>query len=212
MQYTDKMRSYPMDSAAFRNFMFQGKALFTIKNSEGNEITLSVKSLPRRRKDPENRELFNVELKSVDGVYQRSRFIGQVNRTERKFVKSTYIDDDNPGVEMMNWIINNWSNLEDFKETSFYHRGRCAKCSKELLLPESIENGIGPQCIKYRERQTFEIIKELGITTKGLSYTEMVLKAIEKDPSVYSKVFIPDSVRRDMNRSIFEDIFDDVLF
>ena len=150
-----------MDAASFRNFMFQGKALFTIKNRESedpnSEVTLLIKSLPKRRNDPENREVFNVELKSVDGVYQRSIFIGTINRTLKQFNKVRWIDAINPGVMNIEWIVQNWSNLEDFPDTSFNHRGHCCKCGISLTLPESMENGIGPICIKTREKQTFNI-------------------------------------------------------
>lgn len=213
MKYTDGMASYPMDATDFKNFIFQGRALFTIQNDDNTDVTLSITSLAKRKDDPENRELFDVELKAINGGYQRSIYLGQINRTKKKFAKRFHVESDNPGVIAVQWIIDNWNTLDESTDKRFFHRGRCSRCFLELRVSESIETHLGPICLKAREKETLDIIEKLGIDTKGLSYVEKVLKAIETDPTVYSRVYIPGSIRRDMDKSIFEtDMFEDVLF
>lgn len=34
------------------------------------------------------------------------------------------------------------------EQAEFYHEGVCGRCGRKLTVPESIEQGIGPECIK----------------------------------------------------------------
>jgi hypothetical protein len=38
------------------------------------------------------------------------------------------------------------NNLPNFIE--IWHEGRCGKCGRTLTVPDSIANGLGPECIK----------------------------------------------------------------
>jgi hypothetical protein len=65
-----------------------------------------------------------------------------------------------------------------------------------LTVPESIENGIGPQCKKYREGSSIKLMEEAGLYFKGWKYDDLVINAIDKMPILIEKLFIPDGVRR----------------
>jgi hypothetical protein len=41
--------------------------------------------------------------------------------------------------------------LQDFVEV--WHEGTCGKCGRALTVPSSIENGLGPECIKSLSKQ-----------------------------------------------------------
>ena len=41
--------------------------------------------------------------------------------------------------------------LQDFVE--IWHEGKCGKCGRPLTVPSSIENGLGPSCLKKLSKQ-----------------------------------------------------------
>lgn len=48
-----------------------------------------------------------------------------------------------------------WSNLVSGKigdQLEIWHEGRCGRCGRALTDPESIERGIGPECVKKTRR------------------------------------------------------------
>lgn len=38
-----------------------------------------------------------------------------------------------------------------------WHEGKCGRCGHKLTVPESIERGIGPECIKHHHPQQIEM-------------------------------------------------------
>ena len=44
-------------------------------------------------------------------------------------------------------------NIDDIpKKLHVYHEGRCGRCGKKLTTPESIINGLGPECMRLLEK------------------------------------------------------------
>jgi hypothetical protein len=197
MSYLKHAKSHKLDAPAFRTFMFQGRALFTLENKEaGTDITFTVKSLKRKRKDPEETRYFDVHVKETNGQ-PHSYYIGRIDRKDKKFRSS--MDQDNVGVKTINWIIEHWNDLEKFEEDGklgMYHLGICCKCGMTLIVDDSIENGIGPHCRKYREHRTLQLIKELGLYIPGASYKEQIINACVNDTAHFDKYFIPETIRR----------------
>ncbi len=56
---------------------------------------------------------------------------------------------DSPGPAAFRWF---WRHLttqnELHPQLEVWHEGRCGRCGRTLTVPESIENGLGPECIK----------------------------------------------------------------
>lgn len=54
-----------------------------------------------------------------------------------------------PGPAAFRWF---WRSLttqnELHPQLEVWHEGRCGRCGRTLTVPESIENGLGPECIK----------------------------------------------------------------
>lgn len=44
-------------------------------------------------------------------------------------------------------VVNEDDSMRDDLEV--WHEGRCGRCGRALTVPESIERGIGPECIKH---------------------------------------------------------------
>lgn len=200
MSYAPTKESHKLDVAAFRTFLFQGKALFTMQNVDtGNYITFNVKSPKKKRDAPEDFRFFDVYVKALGDRYSGSRYIGRIDRKLKSLKPYGFLENDHPGVNTTNWLIKNWSNLEKYEQADklhIFHLGQCCKCGLPLTVPESIKNGIGPKCKEYREGNSIKILKELNLWYPGAKYEDVVPKAIEEHPMLIEKIFIPDSVRR----------------
>jgi hypothetical protein len=200
MSYLAHTKSHPLDAAAFRSFIFQGKALFTLENKEkGTHITFKVKSPKRRRGTPEDLTVFDIEAKALNDGYSGMRYLGRLDRKTRILKESGRVPKDHPGILTLHWLMRNWSRLEEFErdgKLAMYHLGICCKCGLSLTVPESIQNGIGPQCKKYRESGTVAIMKEMGIYVPGMKFNDLVRHACEERPDMIEKYYIPDEVRR----------------
>jgi len=190
-------RSHKLSYKDFRSFIFQGKAVFTLENIEsGNYIVYKVYSLKRRRGQPENTRLFNVYVRALGDGWRGNRYIGQVDRLTETLKTPFGVDTNSVGVRTFNWIIAKWRKLEKFEgKMNMYHMGVCCKCGRDLTVPESINNGIGPQCKHYREDSTIKMAKDLGIPTKGKTYEEIVVAIVEHDPSLIKEIYIPGEIR-----------------
>lgn len=193
-------KSHKLDSASFRTFLFQGKAFFTMHNIEKDtHITFRVQTLKRKRGQPEDTRYFDVYVKALNDKYQGNRYIGRIDRKLKSFKPYGYIERDHVGIQTIEWIIRNWAILEEWEKEgklAIYHLGSCCKCGLPLTVPESIQNGIGPQCMKYREGKSVDLLKELGFYKQGKGYVDMVMDALDQRPDLFDKLFIPDVVRR----------------
>jgi len=193
-------KSHNLDSASFRTFLFQGKAFFTMHNIEKDtHITFRVQTLKRKRGQPEDTRYFDVYVKALNDKYQGNRYIGRIDRKSKSFKPYGYVERDHVGIQTIEWIIRNWANLEEWEKEgklAIYHLGSCCKCGLPLTVPESIQNGIGPQCMKYREGKSVDLLKELGFYKQGKGYVDMVMDALDQRPDLFDKLFIPDVVRR----------------
>jgi len=60
----------------------------------------------------------------------------------------TEVSKDSQSVKVFSYIYQKLKekNLPEFVE--FWHEGVCGKCGRKLTVPESIESGFGPECIK----------------------------------------------------------------
>ena len=48
------------------------------------------------------------------------------------------------------WMYNMMRNRDEIHPMlEVRHEGRCGRCNRVLTVPESIDNGIGPECIKH---------------------------------------------------------------
>lgn len=120
-------------------FIFAGNATVTFLNTQSsNRFTFKVK---KHKKD----DIFFVSVLTSPDVYQ---YIGTVKDKVYKHGKKSKISTESQSVQVFNYVIKKLlSNaLPAFIE--IWHEGKCGKCGRALTVPESIENGLGPECIK----------------------------------------------------------------
>lgn len=140
-------------------FMLGGKALFTIKNSQtGNRFTYKV-MVPKDKK-PETSTIFFVKLLTGADNENSYKYIGHCTWTGSiwKFThgKKSKISADAPGVVAFDYVFNKIvvagkSLVGKSNELEVWHEGKCCRCGRTLTVPESIENGIGPECMKIMQ-------------------------------------------------------------
>jgi len=122
-----------------RDFVFAGKALFTLSNEEsGNHVTFSVK---KHKED-------DVWFVSTLGQYGQQNFIGTCFSDKKyKHSKNSEISYNDQRIEVFEWFLNKFFNDQNkYPMVKIYHHGNCGRCGKTLTTPESILTGIGPVC------------------------------------------------------------------
>lgn len=145
-------RELKIDSAL--DFLFAGKATFTIKSkATGKHFT--YKLAEPKKKNPNKQVHFVKLLTGTDNESSYTFFGTFFDRAVFKFGKSTRITPTAPGVVAFTWFMRQLltGNKEKAAEVELYHEGCCCRCGRKLTTPESIENGIGPECIKMMSRK-----------------------------------------------------------
>jgi hypothetical protein len=68
--------------------------------------------------------------------------------TMRLTAKSSYKESSVP-VRILRRVLSTAKAGESFPDNYIRHEGKCGRCGRKLTVPSSIDNGIGPECIKY---------------------------------------------------------------
>jgi len=127
------------DSSQSLKFMFAGKSVLTFLNTKtGNRFTYKVK----KAKDS---DIFFVSLLTSPDIYT---YIGTCQGGLYKHGKKSTISTKAQSVKVFQYVLNKLKvdDLPDFVEV--WHEGYCGKCGRPLTVPQSIETGIGPECLK----------------------------------------------------------------
>jgi len=180
--------------AQFRNFIFAGRSVFTLENTEtGNYLTFKVKQVKKDKKVIDG--LFAIECKTLGDSDHGYKFLGFLNTTENKF-RRRFWDHKFIGYTTFFWLLRNLEVLEKFTDKlAIYHEGRCCKCGMPLTVPESIDSGIGPECNKRMLATSVQKMKDLGTWDDSKSYDDNVRIALKTDPSLWSELHVPDYIK-----------------
>lgn len=186
--------------AQFRNFIFAGRSVFTLENSEsGNYITFRIKSVKKQGKVIPNE--FTVEAKVLGDASSGYSFMGFLNLNRQTFKEWGSMAKGSISYKTFYWIMKNFNRLEDFGKLSIYHEGACCKCGMPLTVPESIDSGIGPECKRKMFQSSIDTLKGLGTWDDSLSYDDNVRKGLAKNPSLWGKIQIPEGIEKEKDYS-----------
>lgn len=143
------MTHYEISKQFFKDFFFAGKAEFTAHNERsGNRVTYYInKSSNRGYKE----DVHFVSCRVLGDEYNGKVFIGTIYK-KSLFIhhKRSTLRSNDVAVKAVQWFIDNFHTLENGNMSFFklYHVGNCCKCGRKLTHPDSIVEGIGPECGK----------------------------------------------------------------
>lgn len=145
--------AHQMKSAAdVKAFALAGNATLTLVSKKtGTRFTFKI------RKPDANKPHF-VSLLNGPSNEDDFQFLGSIfNENEYRHGSRSRLVFDAPSAVAFRWF---WSAMRrDLlpEQLEVWHEGRCGRCGRKLTVPESIENGLGPECAKRRagaERET----------------------------------------------------------
>jgi hypothetical protein len=124
-------------------FMLAGRAIVTFQNREtGNRFTFKIKGF----KD-------NLHFVSVltgnnnEGDYQ---YLGIIqDKSVFRLTKKSRITQEAQSYKVFQYVFSHLvrgANLPE--QVEIWHEGHCGRCGRLLTVPESIADGIGPECKK----------------------------------------------------------------
>ena len=133
-------------------FFKGGKAIFTIHNNSGEHFTYKI-----------NKAKYDISGRKVDnGPYFASLMTGPDNNYSYSYMgmfnpnnysirptRNSKVDVEAKSWKVLVWGISMIFHQKEIPEGyGIKHEGKCCRCGRRLTTPESIENGIGPECIK----------------------------------------------------------------
>lgn len=125
-------------------FIFAGNSTFTFLNSEsGNRFTFKVK----KAKDS---DLFFLSVLTGPDQYS---YLGTISNGIYKHGNKSNFSAGVQSEKVFSYVLNKLKSgsLPEFVEV--WHEGKCGKCGRQLTVPSSIDNGIGPECIKTLSKE-----------------------------------------------------------
>lgn len=134
-------------------FLFAGKAVFTVTNSDtGEQHTFKLRGTDRVNLDGQALEKkFFLNIKCTGGKYPY-RYIGLVDVNTGRVITTARSDYKPPSKEYNAgaWAVQVIVQGKRIPlRYQIEHAGRCGRCARMLLDPASKETGIGPECVSY---------------------------------------------------------------
>lgn len=127
-------------------FVLAGNAYFTLRSVKtGTRYTFRVS----KKRDG--------DVHFVSAMYGSDNttdyaYLGVIKNGHFSLTSKSRFTNDSPQAKAFVWswaqLVGDVRTLPDVLE--FWHEGRCGRCARLLTVPESIANGIGPECAKYR--------------------------------------------------------------
>lgn len=132
-----------------QKFFTLGRAVFTVSNPGGERYTFKISK-------PKTKDIFFANL--VNGSQSGNAYLGVYSpdtNTVRSTFKSVYKTGEKP-FEVLAWALRATANQSIPAGYAIQHEGKCGRCGRELTTPESIEAGIGPECLKHIQHTTIK--------------------------------------------------------
>jgi hypothetical protein len=138
-------KEHKLEQGTELSFILAGKALFTLRSPSGTRFTYKVKKADEEQgKTP----VWFVSLLTGQDNETSYSYIGILTPTKefRTTAKSKLTADSKP-VVAFTWVLGRLVAAADLKGVEIWHSGKCGKCGKTLTVPQSIEQGFGPECV-----------------------------------------------------------------
>jgi len=142
-------------------FITAGNATVTFLNTKtNNRFTYKIK---RSKTSKEDNSIFFVKVLTNPDLYQ---FVGSIFKNKFKHSQKSKISAEAQSVVVFQYVFGKLMEGQLDSCVEIWHEGHCGRCGRQLTVPESIENGIGPECMKMmnskaeiRNRKIEKILK-----------------------------------------------------
>lgn len=139
--------------SALKDYISGGNAtLTTVSLKTGQRLTLKFKR-PKEEGGARDRTPIWVRLLTGPDNESNYTFLGTIWLPDFYYVigRHSSIGEDAPSQKLTKWLSGILAmNLEkSMEQAEFWHEGRCGRCGRTLTVPESIDSGFGPECIKH---------------------------------------------------------------
>jgi DNA-directed RNA polymerase subunit RPC12/RpoP len=124
-----------------KSFVLGGNSIFTLWNTvRDTHLTYKVKVAV------DNDELFFVSVLTGPDNWANYTYLGIIRNGVYWHGRNSKISRDSISAKTFEWFWNNLTRLPTALKV--LHEGKCGRCGRKLTVPESIESGFGPECIK----------------------------------------------------------------
>ena len=124
-----------------RPFLLAGKAIFTVKNSQtGRRFTFRIQTCK------ENPALFFVAVLAGADNETDYQYLGTIHQDRYTYGRKSRIGEQAFSAQAFQWV---WTHIDRLPGCiQVCHAGRCGRCGRLLTVPESLEQGFGPECVQ----------------------------------------------------------------
>ena len=129
---------------AILTFIWGGNAYFTLVSPTGTRFTYRV-YVPKKM---QGKGIYWVKVLTGPQNTSDYTYIGSVSQTNGYKFKAEHIGPEATSVKAIGWMFGKLLKHEGLGAVQFWHEGRCGRCGRKLTVPESIQNGVGPECAK----------------------------------------------------------------
>lgn len=126
----------------WKRFVKAGRAVFTVRNDQtGNRLTFKVNKC-------DGKDLWFVSVLSGPDNERYYGYLGCLFGDEFRRTAKSRIGEDALSCRAFRWLSGLLQSGKDLPDhVHVYHEGRCGRCGRRLTVPQSIEQGFGPECI-----------------------------------------------------------------
>jgi len=150
------MQTHRLSPDHIKEFVLAGKALFTVLNTKtGGRFTFKVSKAASKDASgvPHRCTLWFVKVLTGPDNTSCYTFLGTFQQFQdgpivyRHSLKAP-IGEQAPSALGAAWLARRLTDGAFPPNMAVFHEGRCGRCGKLLTVPESVESGFGPECIK----------------------------------------------------------------
>lgn len=139
-----------------REYMLAGRAKITIR-SKVTGVRFTYKVTKKKDGDAKEPIWFVNLLRGADNENDFT-YMGIIKKEDQKphyftLTKASKVTAAATSVKAFQYLVNNIFEIGVAallmpKDLEVWHEGTCGRCGRSLTVPESVERGIGPECIK----------------------------------------------------------------